>query len=173
VAGGLYNDTHLYRLNCHDGRYNYFGGISDTTDMLHRDAVQLQYPRGTGGRHDGHADHLAGSTQDGEPRWPPSFLFGFSGSPGGETNIHEIMCFKAAAATTSGSSATVNQVQSAKVEAGTQAFFAFYNPNVWTGTVTANGLADNMGVVTVNSQANWDAQCMLTGTSSGALTAGG
>jgi type IV pilus assembly protein PilY1 len=104
---------------------------------------------------------------------PPSFLFGFSGSTGGDTNVHEIMCFKAAAATTSGSSATVNQVQSAKVEAGTQAFFAFYNPNVWTGTVTANGLADNMGVVTVNSQANWDAQCMLTGTSSGALSAGG
>jgi type IV pilus assembly protein PilY1 len=104
---------------------------------------------------------------------PPSFLFGFSGSTGGDTNVHEIMCFKAAAATTSGSSATVNQVQSAKVEAGTQAFFAFYNPNVWTGTVTANGLADSMGVVTVVSQANWDAQCMLTGTSSGALTAGG
>jgi type IV pilus assembly protein PilY1 len=104
---------------------------------------------------------------------PPSFLFGFSGSTGGDTNIHEIMCFKAAAATTSGSSATVNQVQSAKVEAGSQAFFAFYNPNVWTGTVTANGLADNNGVITVNTQANWDAQCMLTGTSSAALSAGG
>ena len=104
---------------------------------------------------------------------PASFLFGFSGSTGGDTNIHEIMCFKAAAATTSGSSATVNQVQSAKVEAGTQAFFAFYNPNVWTGTVTANGLVDNMGVVSVNATANWDAQCMLTGTTSAALSAGG
>jgi type IV pilus assembly protein PilY1 len=104
---------------------------------------------------------------------PASFRFGFAGSTGGDTNIHEIMCFKAASATTSGSSATVNQVQSAQIEAGTQAYFAFYNPNVWTGTVTANGLIDNMGVVTVNTQANWDAQCMLSGTTGAALSAGG
>ena len=104
---------------------------------------------------------------------PATFRFGFAGSTGGDTNIHEIMCFKAAAATTSGSSATVNQVQSAQIEAGTQAYFAFYNPNVWTGSVTANGLVDNMGVVSVNTQANWDAQCMLTGTTSAALSAGG
>jgi type IV pilus assembly protein PilY1 len=104
---------------------------------------------------------------------PATFRFGFAGSTGGSTNIHEIMCFKAASAETSGSSASVNQVQAAKVEAGTQAFFAFYNPNDWTGTITANNLIDTQGVVTVNSQANWDAQCMLTGTQAGAVSAGG
>ncbi len=76
---------------------------------------------------------------------PSTFRFGFAGSTGGDTNIHEIMCFKAASATTSGSSATVNQKQAAKVEAGTQAYFAFYNPNDWTGSVTANYLIDTAG----------------------------
>jgi type IV pilus assembly protein PilY1 len=103
---------------------------------------------------------------------PATFRFGFAGSTGGDTNIHEIMCFKAASATTAGSSASVNQVQTAKVEAGTQAYFAFYNPNDWTGTITANGLIDTNGVVTVNTQANWDAQCTLTGIT-GSVTAGG
>jgi len=104
---------------------------------------------------------------------PPTFLFGFSGSTGGDTNIHEIMCFKAASATTAGSSASVNQVQAAKIEAGTQAYFAFYNPNEWTGTITANNLSDSNGVVTVNTQANWDAQCTLTGTTGSASAGAG
>jgi type IV pilus assembly protein PilY1 len=104
---------------------------------------------------------------------PATFRFGFAGSTGGSTNIHEIMCFKAASAVTSGSSASVNQVQAAKVEAGAQAFFAFFNPNDWTGTITANNLIDTAGVITVSSQANWDAQCMLTGTNAGAASAGG
>ncbi|MGC1524002.1 MAG: PilC/PilY family type IV pilus protein, partial [Steroidobacteraceae bacterium] len=104
---------------------------------------------------------------------PSTFRFGFAGSTGGATNIHEIMCFKAASAATSGSSASVNQKQAAKVEAGTQAYFAYYNPNDWTGTVTANTLIDTGGVVTVNTQANWDAQCELTGTPSGTVSAGG
>jgi len=104
---------------------------------------------------------------------PPTFLFGFSGSTGGSTNIHEIMCFKAASATTAGSSASVNQVQAAKIEAGTQAYFAFYNPNDWTGTITANALSVNTaGAIIVNTQANWDAQCTLTGTT-GSVSAGG
>jgi type IV pilus assembly protein PilY1 len=95
---------------------------------------------------------------------PSTLRFGFAGSTGGDTNIHEIMCFKAASATTSGSSATVNEKQAAKVEAGTQAYFAFYNPNDWTGTITANNLVDTAGVISVNTTANWDAQCLLTGT---------
>jgi type IV pilus assembly protein PilY1 len=104
---------------------------------------------------------------------PATFRFGFAGSTGGDTNIHEIMCFKAASATTAGSSASVNEVQAAKVQAGTQAYFAFYNPNDWTGTITANGLSVNTtGAITVNTQANWDAQCMLTGTT-GSVSAGG
>ncbi len=103
---------------------------------------------------------------------PSTFRFGFAGSTGGNSNIHEIMCFKAASANTSGSSATVNEKQAAKVEAGTQAYFAFYNPNDWTGSLTANDLIDTAGVVSVRTIANWDAQCLLTGTS-GTVAAGG
>jgi type IV pilus assembly protein PilY1 len=104
---------------------------------------------------------------------PGTFRFGFAGSTGGSTNIHEIMCFKAAPSNTSGSSATVNEKESAKVETTTQAFFAFYDPNNWIGTVTANTLIDTAGVVTVSTTANWDAACLLTGTSTGLPAAGG
>jgi type IV pilus assembly protein PilY1 len=105
---------------------------------------------------------------------PATFRFGFAGSTGGATNVHEIMCFKAASADTSGSSATVNEKQAAKVEAGTQAYFAFYNPNNWTGALTANNLIDDgNGVVSVSSVANWDASCLLTGTPAGTVALGG
>jgi type IV pilus assembly protein PilY1 len=104
---------------------------------------------------------------------PSTLLFGFAGSTGGATNIHEIMCFKAAPQNTSGSSATVNEKESAKVESTSQAFFAFYDPNVWTGTVTANLLIDTAGVVTVNTAASWDAGCVLTGTLTGTPATGG
>jgi type IV pilus assembly protein PilY1 len=104
---------------------------------------------------------------------PATLRFGFAGSTGGATNIHEIMCFKAAPQNTSGSSATVNEKESAKVQTTSQAFFAFYDPNVWTGTVTANLLIDNAGVVTVNPTAIWDAGCLLNGTATGAPAAGG
>jgi type IV pilus assembly protein PilY1 len=104
---------------------------------------------------------------------PPTLLFGFAGSTGGSTNIHEIMCFKAAPQNTSGSSATVNEKESAKVETTSQAFFAFYDPNVWTGTVTANKLLNNAGVVTVSTAASWDAGCLLNGTATGTPAAGG
>jgi type IV pilus assembly protein PilY1 len=99
---------------------------------------------------------------------PSTLLFGFAGSTGGSTNIHEIMCFQAAPADTAGSSATVNEKEAAKIEPTTQAFFAFYDPNNWTGTVTANNLLDNAGVVTIAAVANWDAACQLTGTLAGA-----
>jgi type IV pilus assembly protein PilY1 len=104
---------------------------------------------------------------------PKSLLFGFAGSTGGATNIHEIMCFKAQPQNTSGSSATANEKQSAKVQTTSQAFFAFYDPNVWTGTVTANPLNDAAGVVTVGTTAIWDAGCVLTGTPTGNPTQGG
>jgi type IV pilus assembly protein PilY1 len=104
---------------------------------------------------------------------PASFRIGFAASDGGASNIHEIMCFKAASANQSGSSATVNEKEAAKVEAGTQAYFAFYNPNDWTGTLTANNLIDTAGVVTVNTTANWDAACLLNGTPSGTVLTGG
>ena len=104
---------------------------------------------------------------------PASFRVGFAGSDGGASNIHEILCFKAASANQSGSSATVNEKEAAKVEAGTQAYFAFYDPNDWTGTLTANNLINTAGVVTVATTANWDASCLLSGTATGTPASGG
>jgi len=98
---------------------------------------------------------------------PGSLRFGFAGSTGGSTNIHEIMCFKAAPTEQAGSSTSVNEKQSGKLETGTQAYFAFYDPNDWTGRLTANNLIDTGGVVTVSATANWDASCVLTGVAAG------
>ena len=99
---------------------------------------------------------------------PASFLFGFGGSTGGDTNIHEILCFKAGPATTAGSSASASEKQSAKLQTGTQAFFAFYNPNTWTGRVTASGLGfDSFGNVIIAATPNWDAACALNGIAAG------
>lgn len=95
---------------------------------------------------------------------PANFLFGFAGSTGGSSNIHEILCFKAQPETTASSSAGASERQSAKLETGAQAYFAFYNPNNWVGRVTASSLSlDQYGNVTVASPANWDAECVLTG----------
>ncbi len=95
---------------------------------------------------------------------PANFLFGFAGSSGGGTNVHEILCFKAAPATSAASSAGASERQSAKLETGAQAYFAYYNPDGWTGRVTASALSlDQYGNVVVASTANWDAQCVLTG----------
>jgi type IV pilus assembly protein PilY1 len=107
---------------------------------------------------------------------PANFLFGFAGSTGGDTNIHEILCFKAIPATSASSSAGASEKQSAKLETGTQAYFAYYNPeNGWTGRVTANGLGfDTYGNVIVAATANWDASCVLTGvTAAGTCAATG
>ena len=95
---------------------------------------------------------------------PANFLFGFAGSTGGSSNIHEILCFKAQPETTASSSAGASERQSAKLETGAQAYFAFYNPNNWVGRVTASSLSlDQYGNVVVASMANWDAECLLTG----------
>ena len=95
---------------------------------------------------------------------PTNFLFGFAGSTGGASNVHEILCFKATPETTAASSAGASERQSAKLENGAQAYFAFYNPNNWLGRVTANSLSlDGLGNVVVAQLANWDAECVLTG----------
>jgi type IV pilus assembly protein PilY1 len=95
---------------------------------------------------------------------PANFLFGFAGSTGGDSNIHEILCFKATPQTTAASSAGASQRQSAKLETGAQAYFAFYNPNGWIGRVTASSLSlDQYGNVIVGATPNWDADCVLTG----------
>jgi type IV pilus assembly protein PilY1 len=100
---------------------------------------------------------------------PANFLFGFAGSTGGSSNIHEILCFQAEPATSASSSAGASERQSAKVETGTQAFFAFYNPNNgWTGRVTASSLGyDTFGNVTISATPNWDSSCVLTGVANG------
>ncbi|MBS0377026.1 MAG: pilus assembly protein PilY [Proteobacteria bacterium] len=96
---------------------------------------------------------------------PANFLFGFAGSTGGSSNIHEILCFRADPATSAASSAGASEKQSAKLETGVQAYFAFYNPSSgWTGRVTASSLGfDQYGNVTIASVPNWDASCVLTG----------
>ena len=96
---------------------------------------------------------------------PANFLFGFAGSTGGDTNIHEILCFKANPANSASASAGVSEKQSAKVETGTQVYFAYYNPSAdWTGRVTASSLSlDSFGNVIISPTANWDADCVLTG----------
>src|SRR5258706_9257497 len=91
------------------------------------------------------------------PAFPAHLYFGFAGSSGGSTNIHEIMCFKAAPATQSANSAAVSQQLATKIQGGAQIYFSYYNPTDWTGNLTANGLVDTAGVLTINSLANWDA----------------
>ena len=96
----------------------------------------------------------------------PSYLsFGFAASTGGSTNYHEITCFQAAPLTTSASSAGSNNQQTAQVQTGTQAYFAYYNANNWFGGVTSNSIVANSttGVVSVSSTASWDSSCNLTG----------
>lgn len=104
---------------------------------------------------------------------PANFLFGFAGSTGGSTNIHEILCFKAAPAVSASGSAGASEKQSAKLESGIQAYFAFYNPNNgWTGRVTASSLGfDSFGNVVIANIPNWDASCDLTGVAAGTTCA--
>jgi type IV pilus assembly protein PilY1 len=99
---------------------------------------------------------------------PATLRFGFAGSTGGDTNIHEILCFKAAPSAVSSSSAAVNERQTSEVRTNAQAYFSFYNPNDWTGRVTGYGLTvDASGNLTIQDWANWDSECVLTGVASG------
>ena len=102
---------------------------------------------------------------------PATVRFGFAGSTGGSSNIHEVLCFKADPASQAASSTTVNQQQSSKVETGSQAYFGYYDPQNWTGTLTANSLINTNGVLTISATANWDGSCELTGVATGATCA--
>jgi type IV pilus assembly protein PilY1 len=94
---------------------------------------------------------------------PSTLRFGFAGSTGGSSNIHEVLCFKAASANTSSSSATTNQTQSSRVTSSTQAYFSYYDPNDWTGRLTANAVtSDSSGNLSISTVATWDASCVLT-----------
>jgi type IV pilus assembly protein PilY1 len=100
---------------------------------------------------------------------PANFLFGFAGSTGGSSNIHEILCFEAEPATSASSSAGASQKESAALQTGTQVYFAYYNPsNGWTGRLTASSLSyDAYGNIIIAATPNWDASCVLTGVASG------
>ena len=102
---------------------------------------------------------------------PASVRFGFAGSTGGSRNVHEIMCFQAQPQNTASSSAGLNQKQTAKVQTGTQVYFAYYNPNNWTGDLTsqyldipAGGTANDLQI---DPAVNWSASCNLTGVPAG------
>jgi type IV pilus assembly protein PilY1 len=110
--------------------------------------------------------------QTGNSSIPANVRFGFAGSTGGSRNIHEIMCFQAIPQNASSSSAGLNQKQTAKVQAGTQVYFAFYNANNWTGSVTSQYLdtppnATNPNDLQIDPAVNWDASCVLTGVATG------
>ena len=96
---------------------------------------------------------------------PANLRFGFSGSTGGGVNVHEVSCFEAAPSDTASSSAGIDERQTAKVQTGSQVYFAYYNPNNWSGSLTASNLVvdSTTGLLSVQSTANWDAGCVLTG----------
>jgi type IV pilus assembly protein PilY1 len=95
---------------------------------------------------------------------PSSFHFGFTSGTGGGSNVHEILCFKAAQINAASSSAGTNIQESARVQAGSQVYLAYYHPQNSWGQLTASSLvADAVGNVTINPVANWDASCSLTG----------
>lgn len=100
---------------------------------------------------------------------PNSFRFGFAGSTGGSTNIHEIMCFQATPANLASTSVAINQKEATKIASGTQAFLAYYFPTDWTGDLTASNLLFDpvSQTISVAATANWDASCNLTGVASG------
>ena len=99
---------------------------------------------------------------------PATLRFGFAGSTGGSTNVHEIVCFQAKPVDLSSSGAGVNTYENPVVNPGTQLFLAYYDEDNWTGRVTAQTVSVNPtgSAVTINSTPNWDASCVLTGVTS-------
>jgi type IV pilus assembly protein PilY1 len=96
---------------------------------------------------------------------PKLLRFGFAGSTGGSTNVHEILCFQANPTQLADTSVGVNQKEATQIGSGTQAFLALYFPNGWWGRLTASNLLYDTATqqILVASQANWDASCVLTG----------
>ena len=95
---------------------------------------------------------------------PSSFRFGFTSGTGGGSNVHEILCFKAAQINAASGSAGTNVQQSARVQAGSQVYLAYFHPqNSWGQLTAASLVADTAGNVSINPVANWDASCTLTG----------
>ncbi|MEJ8854896.1 PilC/PilY family type IV pilus protein [Variovorax robiniae] len=96
---------------------------------------------------------------------PSKFRFGFSSGTGGGSNVHEIVCFKAAPVNVAASSVGINIQQSAQVQVGSQIYLAFYHPVNWWGQLTAKNLLvdSTTKALSISPTANWDASCVLTG----------
>jgi type IV pilus assembly protein PilY1 len=94
---------------------------------------------------------------------PRNVRFGFAGSDGGASNVHEILCFAAQPAETSGSSGGVNVYQNPTIKSNTQIFLANYFPSNWTGQLTAQTIGFNGTTVVANTTPSWDARCVLSG----------
>jgi type IV pilus assembly protein PilY1 len=96
---------------------------------------------------------------------PSNVRFGFAASTGGSTNIHEIACFRAEAAQTSGSTAGINTQQTGQIRTGTQIYLAYYQSDNWWGQLTSQDLVYDpiTDLVSIRPTANWDANCVLTG----------
>jgi type IV pilus assembly protein PilY1 len=95
---------------------------------------------------------------------PATFRFGFAAGTGGGSNVHEITCFKAAAADSSNTSAGSN-VQTGRLQGGSQMFLAYMHPNNWWGQVTAQALYHDTttNALVIATDSTWDANCVLTG----------
>ncbi|GMG92048.1 PilC/PilY family type IV pilus protein [Cupriavidus metallidurans] len=96
---------------------------------------------------------------------PTQFRFGFAAGTGSGSNVHEITCFKAEPVGQSSSSAGTNVQQSARVEAGSQVYLAYYHPTNWWGELSAQNLLYDASsdTVSMSTTANWNASCVLTG----------
>lgn len=106
---------------------------------------------------------------------PGAFRFGFAGSTGGDTNVHEILCFKAAPVQSAGTSGAVTVQQNPTLKTGSQIFLANYFPSDWTGQLEAVPLQYNATTqVLTFGTPTWDARCVLTGvtTATGACSTG-
>jgi type IV pilus assembly protein PilY1 len=99
---------------------------------------------------------------------PGLLRFGFAGSTGGSTNVHEILCFQANPTQLADTSVGVNQKEATQIGSGTQAFLALYYPNGWWSRLTASNLLllPSTKQIVVSATANWDASCVLTGVAS-------
>lgn len=95
---------------------------------------------------------------------PAKVRFGFSAGTGGGSNVHEITCFKAQPNSQSETSAGSSALPTARIPGGAQIYLAFYNTKNWYGTLNAYGVDKDTAVV--SSTANWEANCVLTGSTS-------
>ncbi|HXA46557.1 MAG TPA: hypothetical protein VNW52_02920, partial [Burkholderiaceae bacterium] len=104
---------------------------------------------------------------------PANFTFGFAGSTGGGTNVHEITCFQAAPAEDTDSSAAINAVQAGQVKTNSAVYLAYYHTHGWWGELLSAPLTvSGTGLVAIGATANWDSSCLLTGDGTGTTLPG-